>query len=422
MKTNTKKTYSASFKDAGRSIAKLLLVVTTIIGIAALASSCKPLGLERSVLVINISSGGAKILVPGIDMELAGYDIAGAGPAGESFFRTTVDTSTQVPGLSLGDWTITIYGKNAAGTIIAQGEQNVTIAATGTQAIDIAVLPIVGVGSVDLRVNWTAAEVGQPSIQASLTPSSGAPLVLAFSLPAAGTGSCTRGSIPTGYYTLEVKLLDGGQLVMGAIEVVRIVKDQVTSGTFDFTGVGSAKGSLSVNIAPEMYNPITVTLSGQAAEIDAGAPMTVSASVPPDIGNVVQVWYLNGEAKSTGSSITVNGPALPLAAGVYRLDVTAFTTDGRRGGSTTHTFRVKPGAGTSTILAWDASTDAAVVGYKLSRGTSSGSYDTVIDVGLTLERQVTGLTVGQTYYFAVSAYTASGAESAYSNELSCTVN
>lgn len=324
-------------------------------------------------------------------------------------------------GLGFGDWTITIYGKNAAGTIIAQGEQDVTIATTGTQNIDIAVVPIVGVGSLDLTVNWTPAEVGQPSIQASLTPSSGAPLVLAFSLPAAGTGSCTRAAIPTGYYTLVVKLLDGGQLVMGAIEVVRIVKDQVTAGTFDFTEVGSAQGSLSVNIAPEMYNPITVTLSGQAAEVDLGVPMTVSGSVPADIGNVVQVWYLNGEAKSTGSSFTVNDAALPLAIGVYRLDVTAFTPDGRRGGSTTHTFRVKPGSGTPTTLAWDASTDPSVIGYKLSRGTSSGSYDTVIDVGLTLERQVTGLT-GRTYYFAVSAYTASGAESAYSNELSCTAN
>jgi hypothetical protein len=150
--------------------------------------------------------------------------------------------------------------------------------------------------------------------------------------------------------------------------------------------------------------------------------MAVSGSVPADIGNVVQVWYLNGEAKSTGASFTVNDAAHQLPDGVYRLDVTAYTPDGRRGGSTSHTFKVKPVTGAQATLAWDASSDPAVTGYKLCRGTSSGSYDTVIDVGTALERRVTGLTRGQTYYFAVCAYTASGAESAYSNELSCTAN
>jgi len=62
--------------------------------------------------------------------------------------------------------------------------------------------------------------------------------------------------------------------------------------------------------------------------------MTVTASVAGSVGNVIYVWYLNGESKATGSNTNPSftfGSSLP--AGVYRLDVTAFTADGKRAGA-----------------------------------------------------------------------------------------
>jgi hypothetical protein len=68
-------------------------------------------------------------------------------------------------------------------------------------------------------------------------------------------------------------------------------------------------------------------------------------------------------------------------------------------------------------LAWDANTELDLAGYKLHYGTASGSYAVHIDVHNVTTYTVTGLTAGQTYYFAATAYDTSGNESGYSNQV-----
>lgn len=72
-------------------------------------------------------------------------------------------------------------------------------------------------------------------------------------------------------------------------------------------------------------------------------------------------------------------------------------------------------------LAWDPSADPTVVGYRLYEGSYSQFYTNVIDVGSATMATITGLVQGATYYFAVTAYDASGLESAFSGEISYTV-
>src|SRR4030095_12773574 len=64
----------------------------------------------------------------------------------------------------------------------------------------------------------------------------------------------------------------------------------------------------------------------------------------------------------------------------------------------------------------DPSSAVAWAGYKLYYGTSSRSYGTSVNVGNQTSYTVTGLGTG-TYYFAVTAYNATTAESGYSNEI-----
>jgi hypothetical protein len=71
-------------------------------------------------------------------------------------------------------------------------------------------------------------------------------------------------------------------------------------------------------------------------------------------------------------------------------------------------------------LAWDASSDPDVAGYKLYYGTRSKSYSAVIPVGNRTTYSVPGLESGTGYYFAVTAYDNSGLESEFSNEASYT--
>ena len=67
-----------------------------------------------------------------------------------------------------------------------------------------------------------------------------------------------------------------------------------------------------------------------------------------------------------------------------------------------------------------AATAGQTHGYKLYYGTSSGVYDTSVDVGDVIQYTVTGLANG-TYYFVTTYYDGNGLESGYSNEVSGTV-
>ena len=82
------------------------------------------------------------------------------------------------------------------------------------------------------------------------------------------------------------------------------------------------------------------------------------------------------------------------------------------------------GAATGAIhLAWDPVTDPALAGYNLHYGPAPNTYSSSVDVGMgtqsgtSVTYTLTGLTPGQTYFMAVTAYDASRTESAYSNEV-----
>jgi hypothetical protein len=62
-----------------------------------------------------------------------------------------------------------------------------------------------------------------------------------------------------------------------------------------------------------------------------------------------------------------------------------------------------------------------LAGYKIYVGTAAGLYGypgSPFVVGLTGSYTVTGLPVGQTYFFAISAFDSSGSESGLSSEVS----
>lgn len=75
-------------------------------------------------------------------------------------------------------------------------------------------------------------------------------------------------------------------------------------------------------------------------------------------------------------------------------------------------------AQSSVTLEWDSSPDSTVAGYHLYYGVASGVYTNSIDTGTNTSVTVSGLAVGVTYYFAVTAYDIYGLESAFSNEIS----
>jgi len=71
---------------------------------------------------------------------------------------------------------------------------------------------------------------------------------------------------------------------------------------------------------------------------------------------------------------------------------------------------------------WEPSSSSGIVGYNLYYGTASRAYTAVTSVGNVTNATVNNLTVGATYYFAVTAVDSEGLESNYSNEQVFTVS
>lgn len=76
----------------------------------------------------------------------------------------------------------------------------------------------------------------------------------------------------------------------------------------------------------------------------------------------------------------------------------------------------------AVTLAWDASTDTSVTGYKLKYGTASGTYTTTVTLGLVTTVTVANSTLpaNTPLFAAVVAVNAAGLESLPSNEVTWT--
>jgi hypothetical protein len=77
----------------------------------------------------------------------------------------------------------------------------------------------------------------------------------------------------------------------------------------------------------------------------------------------------------------------------------------------------QPAGAASVTLAWDPNNEPDIAGYKLYYGKTSGSYESVIDVGNQTTCDVLDLEDLKTYYFMVRAYNIYGKESEFSSEL-----
>ena len=69
-------------------------------------------------------------------------------------------------------------------------------------------------------------------------------------------------------------------------------------------------------------------------------------------------------------------------------------------------------------LTWDANKEPDIAGYKVYYGTTPGRYGPGTDVGNVTKYTLESLVKKQTYYIAIKAYTRSGKESAFSQEVS----
>lgn len=72
----------------------------------------------------------------------------------------------------------------------------------------------------------------------------------------------------------------------------------------------------------------------------------------------------------------------------------------------------------NVTLAWSSSSDPVVAGYNIYYGGASGVYTNKISVGTATNLTISNLIEGAEYYFVATTYSAAGAESSFSSEVS----
>jgi hypothetical protein len=204
------------------------------------------------------------------------------------------------------------------------------------------------------------------------------------------------------------------------------------NGVITATSSGGARTipvSLTLSAAPIAIsaNPANLAFTGAVG----GTNPTSKTIALTNTGGVTLTWTVSDnaawltvtpasgttttETDTLTAAINISG----LAAGTYNGIITVTPT-----GSTPRQIPVSltltaGGTGTAT-LTWTAGTDTDLAGYKVYRGTASGTYGAAI---ATLDRTVTsyvssGLQAGTTYFFVITAVDNAGNESTFSNEVS----
>ena len=319
---------------------RLIQGMVWLVALVALVACQAPVGGPSGggSLTVSLTDGVSRNLTPTLNMAPASYNLNGSGPGGATFSQDVAGASATLTSLAFGSWSVVVTAKNATGTAIGTGSGTVVVHSNTSASLSVTVTPYAGTGTLSLTTNWTAADVDVAQVEANLLPATGMARTLGFTVDGAtGTASFSATDVTTGYHTLTLKLLDNGALVMGAVEVARILKDQTTTGVYQFTNVNKATGSLTVNVTAAMGDPLTVSLAGASATLSQGSTQNLTASVAEAGVNAVYVWYVNGVAVGTGATY-VFGANQPL--GTYRIDVTAYSADGTMAGSGTTTVGV----------------------------------------------------------------------------------
>jgi hypothetical protein len=148
--------------------------------------------------------------------------------------------------------------------------------------------------------------------------------------------------------------------------------------------------------------------------------VTVSANAADNVGVVRVQFKLDGQDlgfADTTAPYAITWDTTAASEGSHTLTAVAWDAEGNQRTATPVAVTVsRP----RVTLAWDASIDQSVTGYRVYIGLAPGVYDTSIDVGTATTYTVTGLEAGRLYYFAATAYDQNGIESTFSNEVSTT--
>ena len=160
-------------------------------------------------------SGGVSVLTlrPEVMPQVATYSVSGQGPNGAAFALHDLDGGQHEVTLSelpAGLWTVEVQAHSDAGAPILSGGTQVVVGSSSAVGATVVLEPLDGSATLQFALLWPATEVDAPSIVASLEHAvSGNTQALDFDVDAGAGSAALDGQWDSGYYILEISLLDG---------------------------------------------------------------------------------------------------------------------------------------------------------------------------------------------------------------------
>jgi len=196
------------------------------------------------------------------------------------------------------------------------------------------------------------------------------------------------------------------------------------SGTITITGGGITRTvavalSLSAPTATLTVSPSSLTFTAtQGAANPANQSLTVTSNTSWTASTIGSWLTVSPTSGSNNGTITVSVNTASATVGTNNGSITI--TGGGISRTITVTLTLNTSGSSSAILVWNASTGPNIASYRIYQSTTSGVYGAPIATvpASALSYTGTGLQVGNTYYFRVTAVDTSNNESLPSNEVS----
>lgn len=206
---------------------------------------------ERASVALTVGGLSSQTILPEVDTRPVRYRLTGTGPDGDSFDVDTADGSTTVADLAPGSWSVDAVGTNTSGFPVADGTASVTLEAGTQTPVAIPVTVVDGTGTLELNTTWSDEHTVSPSVRAVIVDAAGYETTLSVPVSSPGAASMTVAGVPVGYHRLSLQLLDGGEVIAGAGESVRIISDAITSAELPFPDLN--KVGEAVRVAAESF-------------------------------------------------------------------------------------------------------------------------------------------------------------------------
>jgi len=248
-----------------------------------------------------------------------------------------------------------------------------------------------------------------PSLPRTVLPAISLDYTLAFAPTIAGNASASL------TITSNAPHSPAAVSLAGVAEKV-VVALQVTPTSINF-GNENLQSTATQNVTLQNTGDVSITINGLTASGSGFGYSDLSPgfSLSPNQQVTFQVWF---RPQTSGAAL---GTVSILSANLASPETVSLTGDGVSS-TPTPPPAPSPAAQPTVQLTWNASS-SVVVGYRVYRSTTSGSfYSPLFSTPLNaLTFDDSTVTAGDTYYYVVTAVDANGVESVYSNQATANV-